>query len=334
MIKYSDIFEGIGVQAAMNKKENNIDLKEMDVSLENPVFDLKAIRESRGLTLSDVSSSTKVGLSNLKAIEEQKFELLPDPIYARAFISAYARTVDIDSEEILSLYDKYLESLEPGEDKNEILKRLAEKKSYTEFWVWLTIVSCVIALMGFFYLYQWNKDDSREMKERAPVGEIENSGDLQDRSGDVQAPGKDGIATAEGGKTLETESFDLSGSADISDADDIKGTGPVIKNEQSNIKDDQLEKEAVPNKAVAVVERHYTLVIKASELTWMRINRDEEPPFEVMLRPGERITEKASEKFGLIIGNAGGVDLSFQGKLLGIIGKHGEVVRLTLPADM
>ncbi|MEA3487338.1 MAG: DUF4115 domain-containing protein, partial [Thermodesulfobacteriota bacterium] len=78
----------------------------------------------------------------------------------------------------------------------------------------------------------------------------------------------------------------------------------------------------------------YVLVIKASELTWIQISKDEEPLFEVMLRPGERITEETSEKFDLIIGNAAGVNVSFQGKPLGSLGKHGEVVHLTLPEDM
>ncbi len=323
-----NIFKGIGVSAAMDEKENGIDLKEMDVSLENPALDLKAIRESRGLILRDVSSSTKVSLSNLRAIEEQKFELLPDPIYARAFIGAYARALDIDGEEILSLYDKYLESLEPDKNRNELLKKLAGEKRHTKLWIWLTIASCVVVITGFFYLHQWSKDDSRGMKERAPVGEVENAGELQDFSGDVLAPEKDD-------KTLETESPDLSGSTDISDVDDTKDTGQVIEEDrQLEIDGEQPKEKVAPDEAVASEEAPYTLVIKASELTWIQINRDEEPPFEVMLRPGERITEKASEKFGLIIGNAAGVDISFQGKPLGIIGKHGEVVHLTLPADM
>ncbi|MBW2557234.1 MAG: helix-turn-helix domain-containing protein [Deltaproteobacteria bacterium] len=323
----------------MDEKENGIDLEKMDVSLENPTLDLKAIRESRGLILKDMSSSTKVSLSNLKAIEEQKFELLPDPIYAKAFIGAYARSLDIDGEELLSLYDKYLESLEPDKNQNEILKRLAGKKRHEKYWIWLTIASCVIVITGFFYLNHWSFDDSREMRELAPVGEIESTEKLQDFSGDVPALEKDD-------KILETVDPDLSGSTDISDVDDIKDTGQVIeKDRQPEIEGERpteettpdetvVGEEDVPDEAVASGKAPYTLVIEASELTWIQINRDGKPPFEVMLRPGERITEKASEKFGLIIGNAAGVDISFQGKPLGIIGKHGEVVHLILPADM
>jgi len=316
----------------MDKKEKEIDSKELNVSLEEPTLNLKAVRESRGLTLKDMSFSTRVSYSNLKAIEEQKFELLPEPIYARAFIGAYAGALDIDGKKILSLYDKYLEGLEPPEDKNGILKKLVGKKRHTGFWIWLAIVSCVIALIGFFFLYQWDKDGRREMEERAPVEEIENAEELKDFSGDMPAPEKDGIATEEDGKTPEAED---TRSTDISNVDDIKDASQVIEEDrQPEIETEQPKEEAVPDEAVAVEEGPYTLVIEASELTWIQISKDEEPLFEVMLRPGDRITEETSEKFDLIIGNAAGVNVSFQGKPLGSLGKHGEVVHLTLPDGM
>lgn len=333
--KFCSNFKGIGVSTVMDKKGNDTDSKELDVSLEKSTLDLKAIRESMGLTLRSISSSTRISPANLKAVENQKFGLLPEPIYTRAFIGAYARALDIDAEKILSLYDKYLEGLEPVENRNELLKKLAGKRHHTKFWIWLAIASCVVVLTGFFYLYQWSKDDRREMTELAPVEKIENSGEAQDFSVGVPAPEKNGI-TAEGDdKTPEAESPDLSGSTGIPDVNDIKETGRVIEGDrQAEVEGEQPKEEAAPGKAVTGIERPYTLVIKASELTWIQINRDEEPPFEVMLRPGERITERASERFDLIVGNAAGVDISFQGKPLGLLGEHGEVVHLTLPADM
>ncbi len=328
--KYRDISEGIGISTlwikAMDKKENDIDSKELNVSLEESTLDLKSVRESRGLTLKDISFSTRVSYSNLKAIEEQKFKLLPEPIYARAFIGAYASALDIDGKKIFSLYDKYLEGLEPDENEIELLKKLARKKSHTGFWIWLAIVSCVIALIGFFLLYQWNKDDHREMKEQPPVGEIHNS------SGNVSAVEKDGDVGKGEDRTLEV---DGKHPEDLSAADGMKSTGSVIEEaRQPEIEGEQPKEEVVSDRDVAGEGEPYALVIKASELTWIQISKDEEPLFEVMLRPGDRIREETSEKFDLIIGNAAGVNISFQGKPLGSLGKHGEVVHLTLPEDM
>ena len=76
----------------------------------------------------------------------------------------------------------------------------------------------------------------------------------------------------------------------------------------------------------------YHLIIVARELTWIRIVTDKKSSREVLLKPGEKIDQRASESFQLKIGNAGGVDLFFQEKPLGPPGKRGEVVVMSLPA--
>ncbi|MHB8092982.1 MAG: helix-turn-helix domain-containing protein [Syntrophales bacterium] len=77
----------------------------------------------------------------------------------------------------------------------------------------------------------------------------------------------------------------------------------------------------------------YHLVIEARELTWMRIVADKKNRSEILLKPGEKIERRAEEGFQLYIGNAGGVDLFFQGKPLGAPGKRGAVVTVNLPAE-
>jgi len=50
----------------------------------------------------------------------------------------------------------------------------------------------------------------------------------------------------------------------------------------------------------------------------------------MLLRPGERIEQSASN-FVLHIGNAGGIAIDFQGKSLGNLGRHGQVIHMKLP---
>ena len=70
--------------------------------------------------------------------------------------------------------------------------------------------------------------------------------------------------------------------------------------------------------------------MEARELTWLRIKADHNPPYEILLKPGEKI-EKSASQFMIDIGNAGGITIEFQGKSLGNLGKQGEVVHLSLP---
>lgn len=73
------------------------------------------------------------------------------------------------------------------------------------------------------------------------------------------------------------------------------------------------------------------LTIEAHELTWIRITEDRNPGYEVMLKPGDKIERTASDHFQLDIGNAGGVNLTFQGKPMGSLGNSGQPVHMRLP---
>lgn len=75
------------------------------------------------------------------------------------------------------------------------------------------------------------------------------------------------------------------------------------------------------------------LDITAREPTWVQIAIDNGRPFEVMLKEGERVTWEAKEGFSLSIGNAGGVEVIFNGRPLGRLGESGQVVRLNLPME-
>ena len=68
------------------------------VTLPDPVTgaDLKRFRESRGITLRDIASASKIGVRYLEYIEIERVELLPAPVYLRGFVQEYARVVGLD----------------------------------------------------------------------------------------------------------------------------------------------------------------------------------------------------------------------------------------------
>lgn len=71
---------------------------------------LKSERESRNLSLKEVSESTRIREVILRAIEEDKFEDL-SPTYAKGFLSAYARCLGLDPNDIDLMHQKYAEAL-------------------------------------------------------------------------------------------------------------------------------------------------------------------------------------------------------------------------------
>ncbi len=65
---------------------------------------LKQEREHQGLTLDDVSASTKISLRMLTALEQDHFDQLPGGIFNKGFIRAYARVLGMDEEEVIADY--------------------------------------------------------------------------------------------------------------------------------------------------------------------------------------------------------------------------------------
>ena len=108
----------------------------------------------------------------------------------------------------------------------------------------------------------------------------------------------------------------------------ITNAVPVVETESTETMTADIE-EAV---AEAVVTKEaLSLEIAAAELTWVSIKIDSTDPEELLLRAGERKTITAHEKFVLKIGNAGGTSLILNGRDIGNLGPHGQLVDITLP---
>lgn len=76
-------------------------------------------------------------------------------------------------------------------------------------------------------------------------------------------------------------------------------------------------------------EQPFSLQLRAVEKTWVRIQINGQPEHEMTLKPGETASHQGLKRIHLVVGNAGGLDIVFQGKPLERFGKSGEVVNLT-----
>jgi hypothetical protein len=78
-----------------------------------------------------------------------------------------------------------------------------------------------------------------------------------------------------------------------------------------------------------------TLLLKGhvTERTWMKVSVDGLKSKEYVFGPSDKPEWKAEKGFELLIGNAGGIVLEFNGKKMDNLGKQGQVVRIKLPED-
>lgn len=72
---------------------------------------LRAARETRGLSREDIAKETRIPLRHLDSIERSDFSAIPGKTYAVGFVKAYARAIDFDevaaAEEVRREYDYF-----------------------------------------------------------------------------------------------------------------------------------------------------------------------------------------------------------------------------------
>jgi cytoskeletal protein RodZ len=63
-------------------------------------------REKHTLSIKDISDRTKVGLRYLVALEEDRWEEMPQKFFIRSIIKAHAQAVGVDPEPFLARYEE------------------------------------------------------------------------------------------------------------------------------------------------------------------------------------------------------------------------------------
>ena len=287
----------------MNEKHETPETTEASGSGFAAATDLRSAREALGLSLRDIFVATRVSLVNLQAVEDEDFDRLPPPVYARNFIYKYARAVGVDEKPLLARYGGYLEKKNPPRAEEEVRQPWPENGRRWRFLV-LSLVAVILVGSLVYAVFLYDQAATLPPPAVAPAGTVaptepkpaESEAPAFPTSPAVMAP-----ATPTPAATLPS----------------APAAAPA----------------AIPPATPApAAGEGYRLVLTARELTWLRITQDRNPAREILLRPGEKIERKATDYFLLDIGNAGGLNLSFQGQDLGTLGKSGQTLHLRLPA--
>jgi len=133
---------------------------------------LSSVRSEKGLDLDYISKKIRVNYGILQHIENEDHAKLPDDVFVKGFIRAYADTLGIDGNEIIKLY------LESYNQYQNALKAEADLVGYTSrFWTRFFVAGIVLFLVICFSIYfmpvkNGFRPDSVE-KESAPEKIIE-----------------------------------------------------------------------------------------------------------------------------------------------------------------
>ncbi len=77
--------------------------------------DLRQFREAIGVDILEIYSITKISISVLNAIEENRFDRLPPDIYLKNFLTSYAKILRLDPQKVVDGYFKTISLSHPAD---------------------------------------------------------------------------------------------------------------------------------------------------------------------------------------------------------------------------
>jgi cytoskeleton protein RodZ len=279
---------------------------------------LRNQREQKGIDYARIYEITRLRPSILEALENEAWDRLPSPVFVMGFIRSYARALGLDEKEVVELYLEAfpIESRQPK-------PRVESTGSGKGIAVFLIIILFIIVSAYFI----WKGHPAHE--------KVGVSSDTSELSGDTPLKSKDiGKAPDETeprllnqeNRTLQPPSAEPE-IMDMEVPDDSLEEEREIPSSSEAISSDESE----PNPQHEISE----LILKAyvREGTWVRIFVDDQDPREYIFRPGSQPEWRARDGFELLVGNAGGIELEFNGEKIKDLGAPGQVVRLKLPKN-
>ncbi|HEX5716557.1 MAG TPA: helix-turn-helix domain-containing protein [Thermoanaerobaculia bacterium] len=128
---------------------------------------LRRQREMREISLRDIADRTKISLRYLQAMEDDRFDLLPAPIFAKGFLREYARYVGLSPDDVVNHYLSVQQkgtSEEEGVRKDSTLagQRPTRPRPVRNWTYGLFLALAVLLLIGLVAALAWYAERRRD----------------------------------------------------------------------------------------------------------------------------------------------------------------------------
>jgi hypothetical protein len=259
-----------------------------------------------------VAVRTKISEKYLKAIEADDRSCFPSGFFYKSFVSQYAQALSVDSREIDAEINQLLSADAPlplpGE-QGEILRHVeplvaAPRVMRARMLASLAVLALALMACSGFYVW-WRKI------------QVANAGGIAARSAPVEARVAEPQPPPAAAATAVPVSLP-SGAVSVQPAP----AQPVAT---------QLPAPAPP--AVPTPGFKVLLDLMAKEETWLSASSDGKMVFQGILAANATKTIEGKEVAKLRVGNAGGLEVRLNGKLLAPLGGRGQVLEVVFHPD-
>ena len=274
-----------------------------DSSGGSPGTILRRCREFHGISLEEASEATKIGVSHLKALEEDQIREFANHVYLKGFLRIYAAYLGLNAEDVARMYDKLFgvqaekpEELRSSTPLHAEPRRLVVLKKL----VFPALLLLVILIFAAFY----KRSGTPPVRPLPPT---------------VALPALSTPAVQKGVSSASRRQEPPS---------PLPVKGEAIRSPQVMI-----QKNVPKSRAAEAVTRGLILKVKATQSTLVTVTIDSTVPQQYELAVGDVVEWKADKKVAMELGSADGVDIELNGKPYKAPGTSGKPVYFELEAD-
>lgn len=277
---------------------------------------LQALRENSGCSLDHISSETKIAVDVLKDLEDGCWERLGSKFLVKSFVRMYCKTLGVSPDPFVEAIERLGETYRKRYNFERLLQqkpRRIRNKSRLIFYAVIIVISSFMVTGGVYLFHLSNRhptprpeavrnsappppDLTYEQNAKKPIGLVDRKYSPPESLQGLGATLQDKTMPGGGEGTAATSGQEKAGSAETAEDTSLK--------------------------------------LRALGEAWVRVWVNDAKPVSKLMTPGEEMVFSNTTKAKLILGNAGGTEIIWHGKKLPLLGKRGQVVRLTLPDDI
>jgi cytoskeleton protein RodZ len=282
----------------------------------------KQVRDTKGLTLDDVALKTRIHPDFLIALEEGNFTKLPDQVFAKGFVRSYARSLGLDEEDAMRRFEGSAGAFYEKQAEREVLRlKQAEDDRRKKTNRKVVLAAIAVALLGLILLMS---------REHTPVAPPRPPADIEPPAITPPRGPTSSESSDKANSVVRNLDIERSAAASTAASKTLPPASISTVTAIPTVREEVVSPSVSPNDPLLVdtpSDGLLALAIEALELTWVVVQVDNGSPEEALMRPGERVQWKASDRFTLTLGNAGGVRVELNGKEQGPFGNSGKVAR-------
>ncbi|WGL62380.1 helix-turn-helix domain-containing protein [Pseudomonas sp. CW003PS] len=319
----------------------------------NPGESLRQAREIKGLSIAEVATQLNLTPQRLAQIESGAFDKLPGTTFARGYIRAYAKLLELDQNRLVMEFDQFTGTDATGSSVHA-LGRIEEPVRYSQSILRLVSFLLLLALIGGGFF--WWQDQGRPVASLADLGlehvevegadgttQVHSLAEPEDQAvADVQGrePSSPLLLPVESGQAPEdadaaeqpaAEVAPESAAAPIAEAADAAPAAVAVEPVAAQAPAPAATVPA-PSPAPAVAAGQGVVNVQFTADCWTQVtDADGKVLLSALKRSGERIELTGKAPIKLHLGFARGAQVTYNGESVDVTPHiSGETARLTL----